>query len=173
MSVSLIVAMSQNRVIGRGGALPWRLSADLQRFKKLTMGHHIVMGRKTFESIGRPLAGRKMIVVTRQEDYCADHACVAHSLPQAIEIAQAAGDEEVFITGGSEIYRQGLEVADRVYLTLVHAEVDGDAYFPEIDVDRWRLTGGSHHAADERNEFDYSFRVYETVDIAQRAPGKL
>ena len=161
MRTSLIVAMSQNNVIGREGDLPWRLSADLRRFKALTMGHHIVMGRKTYESIGRQLPGRTMVVVTRQDDYTAEFATVAHSLSAAIETAQGSGDEEVFIIGGGEIYRQALDLVDRIHLTRVEAEISGDTYFPEFDLSRWQLIEQEIHDADEKNEYPYRFEIYE------------
>lgn len=155
--LSLIVAISENAVIGRDGELPWRLSADLRRFKRLTMGHHIVMGRKTFESIGRLLPGRKMIVVTRREEYKPAGVIVARDLSAAIEAA--AGDDEVFVIGGGEIYRQAIEMADRIYLTRVHAEVEGDVTFPEIDWSQWRNLEETHHAADAKNQFAHTFAV--------------
>ena len=167
MRVALIVAMSENDVIGRDGDLPWRLSADLRRFKALTMGHHIVMGRKTYESIGRQLPGRTMIVVTRQQDYAAEFATVTHSLADAIDTAQAAGDEEAFIIGGGEIYRQALEQVDRIYLTRVQAEVAGDTHFPAFDLSRWRLIEQETFAADEKNEYPYRFEIYERGNSAE------
>jgi len=159
MSISLIVAMSENRVIGNQGQLPWRLSADLKRFKRLTMGHHIIMGRKTFESIGRLLPGRTTVVITRQRDYDAGGALVAHYLDEAMQLAQ--GDDEAFIIGGAEIYRQAMSKVDRIFLTLVHGDVEGDTYLEELDIDRWTRTSDERHSSDEKNEFDYSFRVYE------------
>jgi dihydrofolate reductase len=169
MRCSILVAMSENRVIGRNGRLPWRLSADLRRFKQLTLGHHLVMGRKTFESIGRLLPGRTTIVVTRQPDdsWRTRLACegkgilVARTLEEAQRLA--AGDSEVFIVGGGEIYRQSLAVADRIYMTLVHAEVAGDTFFPELDEREWQLAEQTRHGADEKNEFDYTFLIYERV----------
>jgi len=160
MTLSLIVAISENGVIGREGDLPWRLSADLRRFKRLTMGHPIIMGRKTFESIGRPLPGRTMIVVTRQPDYRAAGAVVVHSLDEALETASHI-DDEVFLIGGAEIYRRALERVDRLYLTRVHADIEGDTRFPHIDFARWRLVQREHHAADEKNEYAHTFKVYE------------
>ena len=161
MPNSLIVAMSENRVIGHEGRLPWHLSADLRRFKQLTMGHTIVMGRKTFESIGRPLPGRNSIVVTRQQGYAPPGVGVAASLDDAVRMA--AGDSEAFFIGGGEIYRQMLPQSERIYLTLVHAEMSGDTYFPELPPDQWRLSRRVDHAADEKNEFPFSFLVYERV----------
>ena len=161
MRVSLIVAMSENGVIGCDGDLPWRLSADLRRFKRLTMGHHIIMGRRTFESIGRLLPGRTTVVVTRQPDYSAGEALVADSVPGAI--AMAAGDEETFVCGGAEIYRAALADVQRVYLTRVHARVDGDTEFPEIDWTQWRQTESTPHIRDDRNQYDYTSQVYERI----------
>lgn len=135
MIISLIAAVSGNRVIGREGRIPWDLPADLQRFKSLTMGHPLIMGRKTFESIGRPLPGRETIILTRQLGYRAAGCTVAHDLPAALS---ACGDAlEVFVCGGEEVYRQALAVADRIYLTVVQREVAGDALFPEIPADRF------------------------------------
>ena len=159
MRISLIVAISENRVIGNRGQLPWHLPADLKRFKRLTMRHHIIMGRKTFESIGRQLPGRTSIVITRQHDYNAVGALVAHDLKQALDLA--AGDKEVFIIGGAEVYRRALAKVDRVYLTFIHAEVAGDTYFTEFDDSQWTKIDDERHPANENNEFEYSFRVYE------------
>jgi dihydrofolate reductase len=161
MRISLIVAMSENRVIGREGVLPWRLSADLRRFKRLTMGHTIVMGRKTFESIGRLLPGRTSIVVTRQANYDGRGALVARDLDEAIGLV--ADGDEAFIIGGAEIYRQALPRVERIYLTLVHANVEGDTFFPELQQDQWHLVETERHAADEKNEYDYNFQVLDRI----------
>src|SRR3954452_22634299 len=128
MRVSLIAAVAENGVIGRDGGLPWHLSDDLRRFKRLTMGHTMVMGRRTWESIGRPLPGRRTVVVTRQSAYTvdADDVQVAHSLAAAVECAASSGDDEAFIIGGAELYRDAIAAADRLYITRVHASVDGD-----------------------------------------------
>lgn len=166
MALSLLVAMSENRVIGRGGQLPWRLSADLRRFKSLTMGHPIVMGRKTFQSIGRPLPGRTTIVVTRQPGFQAPGARVAHDLEQALEIA--ASDPETFIVGGAEIYGMTLPRADRLHLTLVHAYVDGDTYFPPLDWNHWHILRTERHSADAHNELDFSFLTCERIGVAHQ-----
>ena len=163
--VSIIVAASENGVIGRHGDMPWRLSADLQRFKRLTMGSPIIMGRKTWESIGRPLPGRTSIVVSRQSAYQTDHPEVrlVGSFPEALETAGQApgGDDEIFVIGGAQIYALALPVADRLYYTRVLATVDGDARFPEIRWDQWRLTKQEPIAADEKNEYDQVFHVYD------------
>jgi dihydrofolate reductase len=161
MRVSLIVAMARNGVIGRDGGLPWRLAADLQRFKKLTMGHHILMGRKTFESIGRLLPGRISVVITRQSNYQAQGALVAGSLEAAL--ASTAGDPEIFVIGGAEIYQQALASANRIYLTEVEAHVVGDTMFPDWDRDEWRLVERTQYAADERNEFAHTFSIWERL----------
>ena len=160
--ISIIVAASTNNVIGANGDLPWRLPDDLKHFKAITMGKPIVMGRKTWDSIGRPLPGRQNIVITRQADFVAEGCDVVASLEDA---AAAAGDgKEVMIIGGSQIYLLALPVAERLYLTRVHAEIEGDAFFPEIDELEWRLVGDKSHSADDRNAFDYSFRTYERAD---------
>ncbi len=158
---SLIVAMSNNRVIGRDGRLPWHLGDDLRRFKQLTMGHTIVMGRKTFESIGRPLPGRTSIVVTRQPDYHPRGVIVAASLHEAARLA--AGGTELFYIGGGEIYRQVLPQVERIYMTRVHAQIAGDTVFPELAPGQWRLIEQTDHAADEKNDFPFSFLAYERV----------
>ena len=157
--ISIVVAASENNVIGRQGDLPWRLPDDLRRFKAITMGKPIVMGRKTWESIGRPLPGRQNIVITRQADFGAEGCHVVFSVEEAV--AAAAGAEETMVIGGSEIYALFLPDADRLYLTRVHADVDGDAFLPSIDDSEWRLVSEERHTADERNEFDYSFLTYE------------
>jgi dihydrofolate reductase len=160
MKVSLIVAIAENGVIGREGGLPWRLSADLRRFKAITMGHHVIMGRKTYESIARPLPGRTMIVLSRKADFqAAQGVLVARDLPQAMHLA--ADDDEVFVIGGGEVYRQALPLADRIYLAVVHTEIDGDTQFPDVDWSQWREVESTPHAADEKNEYDTTFRILE------------
>src|SRR3954464_7334561 len=163
MRISIIVAVAENGVIGRGGTLPWRLSADLQRFKRLTMGHTIIMGRRTWESIGRPLPGRKTVIVTLQPAYRVDedYIQVAHSLAAAVECAENSGDDEAFIIGGAELYREATGAADRLYITKVHASVDGDTYFPEINWGDWRLVESEEHDANEKNDYACSFQVFE------------
>lgn len=157
MSKSLIVAMTPNRVIGRQGQLPWRLAADLQRFKRLTMGHHIVMGRKTYDSIGRLLPGRTTVIVSRQENLQVPGAIVVSSMVAALETA--AQDPEIFFIGGAEIYRAALPVVDRLYLTIVHANLEGDAYFPPLDMDQWQIDQEEALPADDRNEYATTFRL--------------
>jgi dihydrofolate reductase len=164
VTVSLIVAVSGNGVIGRDGGLPWRLSADLKHFKGTTMGHHLIIGRRTWDEVGKPLPGRTMVVVTRSRDLQAEGATIVHSLDEALEVAR--NDDEPFIGGGAHIYRMALEndVVDRVYLTRVHAEIEGDTFFPDLDVDEWELVSEERHEGDEKNEFPYSFLVYERRD---------
>ena len=169
MTLSVIVAASENDVIGREGGLPWRLPDDLARFKRLTTGHPIVMGRKTFESIGRPLPGRTSVVVSRQADY--DPGCegvlAAGSLDEALEIAeQQPGGDEVFVIGGAQIYALAIPLADRLYLTRVHAHVEGDVCLPEFAESHWRVVEESHHGADERNEYAHTFWVLERSNDA-------
>jgi dihydrofolate reductase len=173
--LSLIVAASQNNIIGRNGELPWRLPADLAHFKRLTMGAAILMGRKTYDSIGRPLPGRKSIVLTRDTAWRAIHDAplpegllVVDSLDMAIEVAialaaqaEVQNADEVFVIGGGEIYRLALPQADRVYLTRVHTTVEGDAAFPALDPTEWRLTSSEDHPADERNKHPCTFEVWE------------
>jgi len=160
MIVSLIAAVASNGVIGRGGGLPWHLPADLARFKRVTTGHHMVMGRRTWESIGcRPLPGRPTIVVTRNRDYAADRATVAHSLEEALRLV--GDDDEVFIAGGEAIYRDALPVADRIHLTRIHADFDGDTHFPSFDEAEWRVVFEEHHERDEKNAYPYTFQVWE------------
>lgn len=161
MWVSLIVAVSENGVIGRDGGLPWRLSKDLRRFKQLTMGHHLVIGRRTWEEVGAPLPGRTMVVVTRERRFAADGVLVAHSLDEALELAR--DDDEPFIGGGAEIYRMALEqsLVDRLYITRVHADIEGDTVFPEIDLEAWRLISREDHDRDDKNQYPFSFMVYE------------
>ena len=162
MRLSLIVALSNNRVIGRGGQLPWRLSADLRRFKQLTMGHHLIMGRKTYESIGRLLPGRTSIVVTRRLGYAAPGGLVAHSLPEALRLA--AADDEAFVIGGEEIYCLALPRVERIYMTRVDVVIgDGDTFFSELSEPDWRLVSRETHAVDDKNQYDYRFEIYDRL----------
>jgi dihydrofolate reductase len=152
---SLVVAVAQNGVIGRNNQLPWRLPEDLAYFKRVTMGHPIVMGRRTYESIGRPLPGRKNIVVTHQRDFQAPGCVVAHSLEEAW--AAAEGADEVSVIGGTALFLDTLAIADRIHLTEVQANVEGDTFFPAFDRTVWRETEISRHPADARHT--YPFRI--------------
>ena len=164
MKISIIAAMSDNRVIGRDGGLPWHLPSDLKRFKFLTMGHAVIMGRKTFESVGKALPGRRCIVITRQGDYKADDILVAHSLGQALSIVGKT-ETEVFILGGETIYNLTLDIVTHMYLTVVHATINGDTLFPKFDIDDWKVIQDEKHEADKRNQYAYSFRSYERAKI--------
>jgi len=157
--LSLIAALAENRVIGRAGQLPWRLSADLVRFRKLTMGHHVIMGRKTYQSLPSDLPGRKLVVLSRDAGFAPQDCQVATCLADAIGIAK--DDHELFVIGGESVFAEAIPLATRLYLTQVHASVDGDTFFPEFDWSRWTLVEDSPMAADEKNEFSYSFRRYE------------
>jgi dihydrofolate reductase len=193
MRLSLIVAMTRQGVIGRAGKLPWRLSADLKRFKVLTMGHHLIMGRKTYDSLRKILPGRTSLVIKRLSspyDYgfyddgvpiaLYDEVVAArkagqaqparfmpiafcHSLQAALDLA--AGDEEVFVIGGGEIFELALPLANRMYVTWVEADLDGDTRFPDIDWEKWREVSSDRHSADEKNEYDTTFCVYDRVTL--------
>ena len=159
--ISIIAALAENRVIGVNNTLPWRLPNDLKHFRRLTTGHAIILGRKNYESIGKPLPERTNIVITRNRDFHADGCLIAHSLDEAL--ALASNDPEIFIIGGAEIYRAALARADRLYLTRVHAAIAGDTYFPEFDETEWQEISRERHATDERHAFDYSFVVFERI----------
>ncbi|KEA63442.1 Dihydrofolate reductase [Marinobacterium lacunae] len=165
MRVAVIVAQAENRVIGSENRLPWHLPEDLRYFKQVTMGKPIIMGRKTFESIGRPLPGRCNIVITRDASWSAPGVVVVSSPEEAIERASAQaeidGVDEAMVIGGAEIYRQMLPLSDRLYLTQVHADVEGDARFPEFDLAQWRELGREDFAASENNPYNYSFIVLQ------------
>jgi len=165
MQISLIVAASTNNVIGVDGELPWRLPNDLKRFKELTTGHPIVMGRLTWESIGRPLPGRHNIVLTRNSAYSADGCEVVTSPAAAIEVAGDA--EQLMIIGGGHIYQAFLAMAQRIYLTRVHVDIDGDALFPELGDGEWCEVGREHHAADETHEHAFDFIVLERTGLVR------
>ena len=153
--ISLIVAASTNNVIGTKGDLPWRLSDDLKRFKATTMGKPIIMGRLTWESIGRPLPGRQNIVITRQPGYSAEGCDVVASVDEALEAAGAV--PEVMVIGGGDIYRQLLPRASRIYLTRVEAEIEGDTFFPELHESEWEVVSSEAHEADEKNAYAFTF----------------
>jgi dihydrofolate reductase len=160
--ISIVVAASTNNVIGVNGELPWRISDDLKRFKALTMGNPIVMGRLTWESIGRPLPGRQNIVITRQAGFLADGCDVVASPAAALA---AAGDAtEIMIIGGSQIYDLFLPKAGRLHVTRVQTEIDGDAFFPSINEADWELVDSESHEASDANEFAFDFRTYERKD---------
>jgi len=161
--VSIVAAMSENRVIGRGGEIPWRLRDEQRAVRELTMGHCLIMGRKTWESVGRALPGRTSIVVTRNPNFslAIENVFVANDFDAALQIARERGDDEAFVFGGEAVYALALPRADRLYLTTVHVETPGDAFFPAFDASAWRLTDQSRHEADERNEHAYTVTRYE------------
>jgi dihydrofolate reductase len=165
MKVSLIVAMSQNRVIGRDNQMPWHLPDELQYFKRVTMGKPVLMGRNTFESIGRPLPGRPNIVITRNADYDADGISVVNTVEDALDLAEQLTDydanAEAMVIGGAQIFATLFPRADMLYLTLVQAEIDGDVFFPEFPAEDWQLVSRDEHAANERNPYPYSVLVLE------------
>ncbi len=165
LPVALIVAMAANRVIGRNNQLPWYLPNDLKYFRATTMGKPIIMGRKTYESIGKPLPGRTNIVLTTNEAFQAEGVKVVHSVDEALAVAEGValidGADEVMVIGGAEIYALFLAHSQRLYLTEVHAEVCGDAWFPELDWSQWQQQGREDFAAEEPNPYDYSFVVYQ------------
>jgi len=165
MKIALIAALAQNRVVGIDNQLPWHLPEDLKYFKRITTGKAIIMGRKTYESIGRPLPNRTNIVISRDSQYQAEGIKVVSSLEAAIELAESVslinGVDEVMVIGGAQIYAMALPKADRLYLTHVHADVEGDAYFPDVDMSQWQAIAKEDYAASEANPYPYSFVVYD------------
>jgi len=157
--VSLIVAMARNGVIGVNNSLPWHLPADLKHFKSLTMGHHIVMGRKTYESIGKPLPGRTSVVVTRNPEYSLPNVIVVNSLEAALTACDK--DSEIFVIGGAELYRQAINLADRIYLTEIDADISGDAHFTEFSRDAWQEVERITNNPDDKNHYTYHFVTFD------------
>ena len=163
MIISIIVAMDEQRGIGKQGRLPWHLSADLKRFKRLTMGHHLIIGRKTYESIGRPLPGRTMIVLTRNQRFKAEGCLIATSLKDALAIAEKRGETEAYIAGGGQIFSQTLPLADRIYLTLVNTVTQADVFFPEFDQGDWEVVETSYYPADGQNQYPSTFSLLTRI----------
>ena len=164
MIISLIAALSKNRAIGKNNDLPWHLPDDMKYFMQTTSGHHVIMGRKNYESLPekfRPLPNRTNIVVTRQMNFAAPNCIVTHSIEDALAIARKNNEQEVFIIGGAEIYNQGFAMANRLYLTEIHATIEGDTYFPSFDKSQWREVSRKPHLADERHKFPFDFVVFE------------
>ena len=163
MITSIMVARSENRVIGKDNDLVWHMPADLKYFKETTTGHFVTMGRKTFEAVNKPLPGRTNIIITRQTDYFRENCLVVHSVEEALAIGKENGQEEMFVLGGSQIYELALEqdLADRIYLTEIKAEFEGDSYFPEIDAAKWREVKREEYEPDEKNPHPYAFVVLE------------
>jgi len=159
MIVSMVVAISENNAIGKDNQLLWYLPRDLKHFKTITSGHTVIMGRKTFDSVGRPLPNRRNIVITRKKDLEIGGAEVVNSLEAALQLCEA--EDEVFIVGGAEIYKQAMPHTDRIYLTVVHERFEADTYFPEIDMDIWKETASESHQPDEKNNLAFTFSTLE------------
>lgn len=164
MLVSLIAAADENNVIGHGNTMPWRLPDELKHFRATTKGHPVIMGRKTYDSIGRPLPERLNIVVSRNPDFQAEGCLVVHSLHDAIELAKREATDEAFVIGGAQLYEVALPIADRIYLTRIHTHLTaGDAYFPAIPFEEWEEVSRERHETDERHPFAFSFTVLDRV----------
>ena len=159
--ISLLVAADTNNLIGKDNGLPWHLPADLKYFKNLTWGMPILMGRKTFESIGKPLPGRTNMVITRNKGWQHEGAIAVHTLEEAIALAKTENVKELFIIGGAEIFTAGTAIADRIYLTRIHHTFDGDVYFPTINKDEWQLVKEVEGRKDEKNPYDYTFQTWD------------
>ncbi|WP_422089528.1 dihydrofolate reductase [Tenacibaculum ovolyticum] len=158
--ITIIAAIANNNALGKDNDLIWHLPADLKRFKKVTSGHHILMGRNTFESIGKPLPNRTSVIITRNNDYFKDGCLVANSIEEALELSSE--DTAIFIIGGAQIYKQALEreLVDRLDITIVHHDFEADVFFPEIDMNVWKEASREDFKADEKNKYDYSFVSY-------------
>ena len=163
--ITIIAAIAKNNALGKDNDLIWHLPADLKRFKKVTSGHHILMGRNTFESIGKPLPNRTTIIITRNKEYFKDGCLIANSIEEAIEMVE--NKDEIFIIGGAQIYKETIEknLADRLDITLVHHEFEADVFFPEIDLTIWEEAAREDFTADEKNKFDFSFVSYTKKTI--------
>jgi dihydrofolate reductase len=163
MNISLVVAAATNNAIGKEGQMPWHLPNDMKHFKNVTWGMPVVMGRKTFDSLGKPLPGRKNIVITRQQGWSAEGTVAVKNIEDALFVARQADVHEVMVIGGGEIYKALFEKAKRIYLTRVHAEPEADTFFPVIHPDQWHLVSQQNHEADEKNDYNYSFQVWERI----------
>lgn len=161
MIISLIVAVSENGVIGKDNELPWKLSSDLKRFKYYTKGKAVIMGRKTFESIGNPLPDRINIILSKTKGYKPEKTLVFAEISDAMNFAADNQLEEVFVIGGANLYEQTFDIADRIYLTKVHAQIEGDAYFPEVNMEEWDIVDEEHVAKDDKNQYDSTFYLLE------------
>ena len=161
--ISLVVAASTNNAIGKNNQLLWHLPNDLKFFKNTTWGGVVIMGRKTFESVNKPLPGRLNIVITSNKDWTAENVVTANSLEEALEKATAAHYKEIFIIGGGEIYRQSMAIANRIYLTRVHTQIDGDTFFPELKEAEWKMVAATECKADEKNAFDHTIEIWERI----------
>ncbi|HXR82675.1 MAG TPA: dihydrofolate reductase [Hanamia sp.] len=162
--LSHIVAASENNIIGREGNLPWRLPNDFKYFKNKTWSMPVIMGRNTFESLKKDLPGRINIVVTKRTDWHPRNVFIVHNISEAVEKAKECDANEIFIIGGGEIFKQTINNVDRIYLTRVHTNVQGDTFYPELDSSKWKLVKEEQHTADERNNYPYTFEVWERID---------
>ena len=163
MTISFIVAAATNNAIGKDGKMPWHLPNDLKHFKNITWGMPVVMGRKTFESLGKPLPGRKNIVITRQTNWQASGVVAVRNFEDAVFLVREADVKEVMVIGGGEIYKALFDKADRIYLTRVHAEPEADTFFPAIHPEQWHLVSQQNHEADAKNDYNYSFQMWERL----------
>ncbi len=162
--IALVVAASTNNVIGKDNSLVWHLPNDMKFFKNVTWGFPVVMGRKTFQELGKPLKGRVNIVITRQADWSVEEVITAGSLDGAMRSATETNAKKIFVIGGGEIYRQAISIADTIYITRVHGEFEGDAFFPEIDENEWKLISNEDFPVDEKHAYAYSFQVWKRVN---------
>jgi len=167
MIISMIAALTKNRVIGKNNDLPWKLPDDMKFFMETTKGHHVILGRKNYDSIPprfKPLPNRTNIVVTRQKNFHAPGCIVVDSVEKGLKIAKENNEREAFIIGGAEIYKLGLPYADRLYLTEIDADIDGDTYFPKIDETKWRESSRIHHSKDDRHAYSFDFVIYDKIN---------
>ncbi len=167
-TITIIAAIAENNALGKNNDLIWHLPADLKRFKKTTTEHHIIMGRNTFESIGKPLPNRTTVIITRNSNYKQEGCIVVNSLEKALEVAK--NDETPFIIGGAQIYEQAILIADKLDITEVHHSFDADVFFPEIDTNIWKETSREFFNTDEKNKYDYSFVTYEQKNNIRKNP---
>ena len=163
MTISLVVAASENNAIGKNNQLIWHLPNDLKFFKNTTWGFPVIMGRKSFESVNKPLPGRTNIVITTKPDWKAETVIVVNNLKDAIQKAAETNSKQIFIIGGGEIYKQSMDIADSIYITRVHADLEGDTFFPLIDESKWKLTSNQDFEADEKHAYSYSFQIWEKI----------
>jgi dihydrofolate reductase len=163
MRISAIAAMSANRVIGHHNQIPWHLPADMKFFQRTTVGHHVIMGRKNYLSIGRPLPKRTNIVITRNPYFISSGCIVVHTLEEALSHAKFAKEEEAFVIGGGEIYRLAMDYLDRIYLTTIDLNVDGDVFFPDIDLSQWAITQEDIFPADEKNPYPFIIQILDRI----------
>ncbi len=161
--LSHIAAASENNIIGRNNDIPWKLSNDFQYFKNKTWGMPVIMGRNSFDAMKKALPGRINIVVTRKTDWHPENVLIAHGIDEAIKKAKESGAKEIFIIGGGKIFKETISIVDRIYLTRVHSIVDGDTSYPEINKNEWKLVSSDSHPADEKNNYPYTFEVWEKI----------